>query len=161
MANNLAYLSLGSNIGNLEKNLETAIKEISKIGKIIKKSSLYKTEPVDYKNQAEFLNMVLALETGSSPLGLIVRLQEIEHKIGRIKETDKGPRIIDIDILYYNNEIIKLPNLQIPHPKIVKRNFVLIPMNEIAANHQDPKYKKIVKELLKNSKNPEKVTLWT
>lgn len=161
MANNLAYLSLGSNIGNLEKNLKTAIKEISKIGKIIKKSSLYKTEPVDYRNQAEFLNMVLALETRLSPLGLMVRLQEIEHKMGRIQKTDKGPRIIDIDILYYNNKIIDQPNLQIPHPKIAKRNFVLIPMNEIATKHKDPKHKKIIKELLQNLKNPEKVTPWT
>lgn len=161
MANNLVYLGLGSNIGNLKQNLRTAQKEIDKIGKIIKKSSLYKTEPVNYRNQAEFLNMVLALKTVLSPLELIVQLQKIEHKMGRIKEIDKGPRLIDIDILYYNNEIIDQPNLQIPHPQITKRNFILIPMNEIASKHKDPKYKKIIKELLQNSKNSEKVTLWT
>lgn len=161
MANNIVYLGLGSNIGNLEQNLLTAQEEISKIGKIIKKSSLYKTEPVNYRNQPDFLNLALVIDTELSAPGLIIKLKEIEHKMGRIKKIDQGPRLIDIDILFYNNEIINQADLQIPHPELSQRGFVLTPMNEIDKDFIDPRSKKTIHELLKELKNPEKVTLWT
>lgn len=161
MANNIVYLGLGSNIGNLEQNLLTAQKEIAKIGKIIKKSSLYKTEPVNYKNQPDFLNLALVLSTELSAPDLILKLKEIERKMGRIKKIDQGPRLIDIDILFYNNEIINQSDLRIPHPELSQRSFVLTPLNEIDRNFIDPRSKKTINELLKELKNHEKVTLWT
>lgn len=161
MANNIVYLGLGSNIGNLEQNLLTARKEIAKIGKIVKKSSLYKTEPVNYKNQPDFLNFALVISTELSAPELILKLKEIERKMGRIKKIDQGPRLIDIDILFYNNEIINQTDLQIPHPKLSQRSFVLIPMNEIDKDFIDPRSQKTIHELLNELKNHEKVTLWT
>lgn len=161
MANNIVYLGLGSNIGNLEQNLLTAQKEIAKIGEIIKKSSLYKTEPVNHKNQPDFLNLALVINTEFSAHGLIVKLKKIERKMGRIKKIDQGPRLIDIDILFYNNEIINQSDLRIPHPELSQRSFVLTPMNEIDKDFIDPRSKKTIHALLKELKNHEKVTLWT
>lgn len=161
MAKNKAYLSLGSNIEDRKKNLETAIEEIEKLGKITKKSAIYETEPVDYKPQPYFLNLMLILETELSPSELIIKLQEIEHKMGRIKEIDKGPRNIDIDIIFYNNEIINQEHLKIPHPSYFKRNFVLTPLAEIEPEYIDPITKKRVSELKITIINPEKATLWT
>lgn len=161
MAKNKAYISLGSNIGDRKTNLETAIKEIGNLGKIIKKSSIYESEPVDYKNQPYFLNSALILETELSPAELIIKLQEIEHKMGRIKEIEKGPRNIDLDIIFYNNEIIKQEHLQIPHTSYIKRNFVLTPIAEIEPEYIDPITNKSVSNLKETIINPEKVTLWT
>jgi len=161
MEKNKAYLSLGSNISNREANLETAIKEINGLGKVTKKSSTYETEPVDYKNQPYFLNLVLLLETDLTPAELIIKLQEIEHKMGRIKEIEKGPRNIDIDIIFYNQEVIKTEHLQIPHPSYIRRNFVLGPMSEIEPEYLDPITNKKIIELKNNLINPEKITLWT
>ncbi|MCX6734972.1 MAG: 2-amino-4-hydroxy-6-hydroxymethyldihydropteridine diphosphokinase [Candidatus Peregrinibacteria bacterium] len=161
MAKNKAYLSLGSNIENRKNNLEIAIKEIEKLGIIIKKSSIYETEPVDYKNQPSFLNSALLLETDLSPAELIIKLQEIEHKMGRVKEIEKGPRNIDLDIIFYNNEIVREKHLRIPHPSYHKRNFVLTPLAEIEPEYTDPINHKSVSNLKETIINPEKVTLWT
>lgn len=161
MAKNKAYLSLGSNIRDRKKNLETAIIEIEKLGKTTKQSAIYESEPVDYKDQPNFLNLAVILETELSPSELIIKLQEIEHIMGREKEIEKGPRNIDIDIIFYNKEIIKEENLQIPHQSYFKRNFVLTPMTEIEPDYVDPITKKTVSELKGNIINPEKVTLWT
>jgi 2-amino-4-hydroxy-6-hydroxymethyldihydropteridine diphosphokinase len=161
MAKNKAYLSLGSNVGDRKKNLETAIREIEKLGEITKVSAIYETEPVDYKDQPPFLNLAAIVETDLSPSELIIKLQEIEHIMGRKKEIEKGPRNIDIDIIFYNNEIIKEENLQIPHQSYFKRNFVLTTMTEIEPDYVDPITKKTVSKLKENIINPEKVTLWT
>lgn len=161
MAKNKSYLSLGSNIGDRKTNLETAIREIGNLGKTTKISAIYETEPTDYKKQPYFLNLGMIIETELSPSELIIKLQEIEHKMGRIKEIEKGPRNIDIDIIFYNNEIINQEHLQIPHPSYIKRNFVLTPMSEIEPEYIDPITLKSVAELKKTIINPEKVTLWT
>lgn len=161
MAKNKAYISLGSNLENRKGNLETAIGEIEKLGTITKKSSIYETEPVDYKNQPNFLNSAIILETEFSPAELIIKLQEIEHKMGRVKEIDKGPRNIDLDIIFYNHEIINQKHLQIPHPSYIKRNFVLTPIAEIDPEYIDPITNKSVSTLKESIINPEKVTLWT
>ena len=161
MAKNKAYLSLGSNIEDRKLNLKTAIKKIEKLGEIAKKSAIYETEPVDYKEQSRFLNLAIVIETELSPSELIIKLQGIEQEMGRIKEIAKGPRNIDIDIIFYNHEIINQKNLQIPHPSYEKRNFVLTPMAEIAPDYIDPITKKNISEIKKTIINPEKVTLWT
>ena len=161
MAKNKAYLSLGSNIEDRKMNLETAVKEIGEIGEVVKKSAIYETEPVDYKNQPKFLNLGLIVETELSPSELIIKLQEIEHKMGRIKEIEKGPRNIDIDIIFYNDEIINQEHLKIPHPAYSRRNFVLTPLSEIEPNYVDPITHKSLNELQTLIINPEIVTLWT
>ncbi len=158
---NNVYISLGSNIGDREKNIKTAISELAQLGTIIDKSNIYETEPVGLKDQEDFLNMVLSLETDLSPTELIIKTQEIEHKIGRIREVANGPRKIDIDILTYGMKIIDTDNLKIPHPRMHKRKFVLLPLSEIAPKILHPILKSTVQEMLKKLKSNEKVTIWT
>ncbi|MBI2634694.1 2-amino-4-hydroxy-6-hydroxymethyldihydropteridine diphosphokinase [Candidatus Peregrinibacteria bacterium] len=153
-ANNTVFLGLGTNIGNLRQNLNTALDEISQIARISQKSSIYETEPVGYQEQNNFLNMVIEIETALSPVDLIIRLQEIEHKMGKNREIENGPRIIDLDILMYNNEIIDLPGLKIPHPRLHQRNFVLEPFAEISGNILHPILKKNINTLRQNIKYP-------
>lgn len=158
---NRVYIALGTNIGDREKNLQTALLELGKNCEIIKKSSIYETEPVGFKDQDDFLNMVIEAETELQPTELIINLQEIEHRMGRVKEILDGPRTIDLDILFYERQLIDTPNLKIPHPRLHKRNFVLKPLMEISADFIHPKLKKSIQQLYKELKNPEKVTIWT
>lgn len=161
MEDNIVYLGLGSNIGNRSQNLTTALTELTQFGTILKKSQIYETEPIGYKNQEDFLNMAIEISTILSPIELIVRLEEIEHKMGRIKEIPDGPRIIDLDILLFGNEIIDTPSLKIPHPKLQKRKFVLQPLSEIAGKLIHPVLNQSIQELNANLNSTEKVTLWT
>ncbi len=131
MKANKAYLSLGSNIENRESFLKKAIFQIKKIAKIIQKSKIYETSPVGYKNQGDFLNMAIKIETSLSPQKLLDKLQEIEKKLGKEKIIKNGPRTIDIDILIYEDTIVDEPKLKIPHPRMHKRKFVLIPLLEL------------------------------
>ncbi|MCK9186080.1 2-amino-4-hydroxy-6-hydroxymethyldihydropteridine diphosphokinase [Candidatus Gracilibacteria bacterium] len=131
MKGNKAYLSLGSNLGDRENFLKKAISEIKKIAKIKKKSKIYETSPVGYKNQGNFLNMVISIETAVSPKELLENLQKIEKELGREKKIKNGPRTIDIDILTYEDTIVDEPNLKIPHPRMYERKFVLVPLLEL------------------------------
>ena len=126
------YLSLGTNIGDKDKNLEQAVQFLSEKVIILKKSSLYETEPVGFNNQPWFLNMVIKGETDLSPGDLLCFTQSIERSMKRIKTIVNGPRIIDIDILLYGNEKIETENLQIPHPRMRNRAFVMVPLYEIS-----------------------------
>lgn len=135
----VVYLGLGTNLKDRLKNLKTALKEIKKIANITKKSSIYETDPIGYKDQGKFLNMAIEIQTLFSPIDLIVSLQEIEHKMGRIRTIKGGPRIIDLDILLYGNEIIDEKNLKIPHIRMHERKFILEPLNEIAPKVIHPK----------------------
>ena len=105
----------------------------------IKKSSIYETDPIGYKDQGKFLNMAIEIETPFSPTDLIIALQEIEHKMGRIRTIKDGPRIIDLDILLYGNEMIDEASAKIPHIRMHQRKFVLEPLNEIAPKVIHPK----------------------
>lgn len=127
------YLGLGSNIGNRENNLKEAINLISQNRniKVNKISSLYETEPIGFKEQDWFLNMVIEIETSLKPRELLKYLLDVEKRMGRIREIKWGPRIIDIDILIYNEAVIMDEDLKIPHPRICERAFVLIPLIEI------------------------------
>jgi 2-amino-4-hydroxy-6-hydroxymethyldihydropteridine diphosphokinase len=159
--NNRVYLGLSSNLKDREKNLEIAKEEISQFAEITKCSSLYETEPVGYKNQGNFLNIALELKTDLTAIEIIVRIQEIEHKMGRVREIQNGPRIIDIDILLFNSEIKESKNLTIPHPRMEERNFVLKPLAEIAGELVHPKLNTTIENLRKNLINPDKAELWT
>lgn len=147
---NTVYLSLGTNIGDRSLNLKKAIDEIKSIQdtEIKKVSEILETKPFGYLEQDDFLNCCVEIETLLLPLELLRELQNIENKMGRKREIKWGPRIIDIDILFYNKEIVELDELIIPHPWICEREFVLEPLKEIAPNYIHPLENKSVAFLL-------------
>ena len=146
------YIALGSNVGNREGNLREAVERLRLAALLIKcVSSTYETEPVDYLDQAWFLNSVLVAETELTPQELLARLREIELAMGSKKPFAKGPRLIDLDILLYGNETVSTPDLQVPHPRMLERLFVLVPLAEIAASYRHPTWKATVAELLEQT----------
>lgn len=152
---NKAYLSLGSNRGDREANLEKAIQLLTEwAGNIIRVSSLYETPPWKMADETNFINQVLLIETNLKAEGLLNTILQIEILMGRVR-TSKGyePRIIDIDILFFNDEIISSNQLTIPHPLMQERRFVLEPLNEIAPDSIHPVFKKNVMQLLTECKD--------
>ena len=157
---NKIYLLLGGNMGDRISNLSTAKKLIEqKIGKITKRSSVYQTAAWGIKDQPDFLNQVLLVKTKLDALECMQQILAIENKIGRIRTIKNAPRVIDIDILFYNDEIINLPNLVVPHPQIEKRKFVLIPMNELVADMIHPVLRRSINYLLSTCTDPLEVRL--
>ncbi|MCD7936193.1 MAG: 2-amino-4-hydroxy-6-hydroxymethyldihydropteridine diphosphokinase [Tannerellaceae bacterium] len=154
------FLSLGSNLGDKEKNLEEAIQRIEKqAGKIIARSAFYKTEPWGFNSQNTFLNGAIEIETTLSPLDLLSCTQSIEKEMGRKKKSIQGAytdRIIDIDILTYNELIYKDKKLALPHPHMTQRLFVMEPLAEIAANRFHPITGESFAGICKQLKNREK-----
>jgi 2-amino-4-hydroxy-6-hydroxymethyldihydropteridine diphosphokinase len=144
----LAYLSLGSNVGDRGKHLREAIHKLGTLGRVLSVSSFYETEPVEFTEQPWFLNCAVAMETSQSASELMGGVLGIEHEMGRVRLQKKGPRIIDIDILLFGNEIVNTPNLTIPHPAMAERRFVLEPLAEIADQAWHPVLKKTIAELL-------------
>lgn len=142
-----SFIGIGSNLGNKEENIRKAVELIKKKCKILKKSSLYETEPIGFKKQDWFLNSVVEIETGLKPIELLEFLQSIEKNLKRAKTIKYGPRIIDLDILFYGNEILKEKNLVVPHPRLHERLFVLEPLKEIAPRFVHPVLKKKIDEL--------------
>ena len=139
MIMNNVYLLLGSNIGDSKAHLSTAKINIeNKLGQIVKSSSIYKTEAWGNKNQPAFLNQVIIIETLLDPEQTIEGIFAIEEKMGRKRTVKNAPRIIDIDILFFNSEVIKTGNLTVPHPEIQNRRFVLFPMTELSPDFTHP-----------------------
>lgn len=143
-----AYLSLGSNVGDREGNLRTAIEKLREVGEVLKISSIYETEPVEFTNQPWFLNCAVEFETKQSPRELLAGVLEIEESMGRKRIQPKGPRTIDIDILLFGDDIVNEEKLMIPHPAMHERGFVLEPLAEIAPEVKHPVLKKTVREML-------------
>ena len=140
---NYSYLAIGSNIGKRKRNLNKSISyNKSKVGKIYKSSKIYESEPWGFKKQNYFLNQIILVETKLTPLELLNKCKEIETKMGRKINIKWRERNIDIDILYYNSDIIDEKLLKIPHPHIEKRKFVLIPLNELDEDYIHPKLMK-------------------
>jgi 2-amino-4-hydroxy-6-hydroxymethyldihydropteridine diphosphokinase len=143
----LAYLSLGSNVGNRAANLEAAIARLSSLGKVVAVSSFYETEPVGFAAQPWFLNCAVKLDTEKTPRQLLAAILELEQEMGRRRVQKNGPRTIDIDILLFGSSIIKTKGLIIPHPAMHERRFVLEPMAEIAPDVLHPVFKRSIREL--------------
>jgi 2-amino-4-hydroxy-6-hydroxymethyldihydropteridine diphosphokinase len=144
----LAYLSLGSNLGDRAANVRLAIERLAEAGKVKAVSALYETEPVEFRAQPWFLNCVVALETDKPPRELLQIALAIEEAMGRQRTREKGPRTVDIDILLCGDWVMDEPGLRIPHPVMQQRRFVLEPLVEIAAEVQHPVLKKTARELL-------------
>ena len=126
------YLGVGTNLGNREENIERAIEELKQIGLTIeKRSTVIETDPVGGPPQGKFLNAVIKATTTLPPNTLLTQLKSIEKKLGRVKIIVNGPRIIDIDILLYDSLHMQTPRLTIPHPKMLDRDFVMMPLKEI------------------------------
>ena len=146
---NKVWIALGSNMGEGRKNLDLAIKMMNERGVSVKKVSTYiETEPYGYTEQDNFVNAVCIAETKLSPKELLETLLKIELEMGRVRIIKWGPRIIDLDILFYEDLIIDEEDLKVPHIEIQKRSFVLEPMNEISPDKIHPVFKKSVNQLL-------------
>jgi 2-amino-4-hydroxy-6-hydroxymethyldihydropteridine diphosphokinase len=144
-----AYIGIGSNLGSREENCERAIKLLIENGiTVVKRSSMIETEPWGVQKQPKFINMAVEIETALKPDALLHLLKNIEIEVGRLPTSHWGPRRIDLDILLYDDLIIKTPELEIPHPHISERDFVLKPLAEIAPEKVHPVLKKRVRELL-------------
>ncbi len=144
----IAYLSLGSNLGDRAANLRAAIAQLEVAGRLITVSSLYETQPVDVPDQPWFLNCVAAIETDKTPKELLQLALQIEATMGRIRMREKGARNIDIDILLFGDRVVNESGLKIPHPAMHGRRFVLEPLAEIAPGARHSVLGKTVRELL-------------
>ncbi len=144
----VAYLALGTNLGKREENLREALGRLEAQVRIVMLSSVYETEPWGITEQPRFLNMAIAGVTGLSPTALLHFLKGVEREMGRTKGVRYGPRLIDLDILFYDSEQVQTEELIIPHPRLAGRRFVLVPLAEIAPDLLEPESGLTVSELL-------------
>jgi 2-amino-4-hydroxy-6-hydroxymethyldihydropteridine diphosphokinase len=152
------YLSLGSNVGDRPENLRAAIAALRRAGvRVTRLSSMYETEPVDYLEQDWFLNCVVEGETEVPAVELLRELRGIEARMGSKKLVAKGPRLMDIDILLYGAETIDAAELQVPHPRMTQRRFVLVPLAEMAPELRHPSWDDTVTQLLEKTPDQSQV----
>jgi 2-amino-4-hydroxy-6-hydroxymethyldihydropteridine diphosphokinase len=145
----LIYLSLGSNLGDRAANLNRAVEALPAAGvRVLRRSSLYETEPVDFLDQPWFLNCVVEAETSLLPGDLIRAMQGIERQLGSKKLVARGPHIVDLDVLFYGEDVIHTPEIEIPHPRMAERRFVLVPLAELAPGLRHPVLHATIAKLL-------------
>ncbi len=143
------YLSLGSNLGDRERNLRQALRLLKDAGvRAQRVSSVYETEPLELRDQPRFLNVAVQAETELFPKQLLARIRKIEFELGRKRLRPKGPRTVDIDILLYGDAVIETGELTVPHPRMTERRFVLEPMAELAPDLRHPTMRRTMRELL-------------
>ena len=159
-----AYVGLGSNLGDRAGYLLLAVRGMLDAGlDVIRLSSIYETEPVEYENQPAFLNMVAEVRgsTLPSPEQMLARLLRIEYALGRTRDIHMGPRTIDLDLLIFKDQLMETELLTLPHPQIALRRFVLVPLSELVPNLVHPVFRKPISELLTQTKDRSTVTRWT
>jgi 2-amino-4-hydroxy-6-hydroxymethyldihydropteridine diphosphokinase len=161
MAEKVVYIALGSNVGDRAAMLERAIAAMNSAGiRVLQQSSFYVTEPVDAPGQAWFLNAVVEADTSLLPLQLLHALLRIERELGRRRIAPHGPRTIDLDILFYGSSVIRSRELEVPHPRLPERRFVLVPLVQIAPEFRHPALHKSVTQLLADTPDRSEVRLW-
>ena len=145
------YFSLGSNVGSREQNLRNAIGRLAPAGvNVLRVSPIYETEPLEYTDQRWFLNLVVEAETDLFPLQLLTRVQRIERAMGRVRTVPNGPRTIDIDILLFGQSVVRTEELEIPHPRMSERRFVLQPLADLVPELRHPVLRKTVAQMLED-----------
>ncbi|HEY6803399.1 MAG TPA: 2-amino-4-hydroxy-6-hydroxymethyldihydropteridine diphosphokinase [Pyrinomonadaceae bacterium] len=158
-----AYVSLGSNLGDRAGYLLLAVRGMLDAGiDVIRLSRIYETQPVEYTDQPTFLNMVAELRgsTLPPPEQLLARMLRIEYALGRVREVRMGPRTIDLDLLIYKDELRDTEYLQLPHPRMAQRRFVLVPMHELVPTLKHPATHQTIADLLKNTVDKSEVVVW-
>lgn len=158
----VAYVSLGSNLGDRAGNLLLAVRGLTEASFIVHRlSAIYETEPVDVESHDDYLNMVAEIHvTNISPSQMMARMLRIEYLLGRTRETPKAPRTVDLDLLLYGNLVQETELVTLPHPRMHLRNFVLVPMAEIAPHIVHPVFNLTIQELCENSTDTAKVHRW-
>ncbi|MGA8101964.1 MAG: 2-amino-4-hydroxy-6-hydroxymethyldihydropteridine diphosphokinase [Candidatus Acidiferrales bacterium] len=155
------YLSLGSNLGERNLNISRAIAGLrERNARVVRESPLYETEPVDLREQPWFLNCVVEAEWDGEPDELLETLHDIERGLGRTRRVRNGPRLIDMDILFFGPRIVQLPQLEIPHPRLAERRFVLVPLNDLAPTFEHPVLRATVADLLRQTADRSEVRPW-
>jgi len=159
---NTAFIALGSNIGNRYDNITSAIKRLTSYSgiQLVNYSSIYETDPIGYEDQDLFLNMVIEIQTAFNPMDLLDLCLEIEIELGRKREIKWGPRTIDLDILTFNQENIQSEKLIVPHPRMLERAFVIIPLLEIYQDKKCSEISKLLEASLEELPNKEGVRIW-
>lgn len=161
MSEKIVYIALGSNLGDRAATLDRAIAALNASGfHLTRQSPLYLTEPVGAPGQAWFLNAVVEAETSLLPLQLLHALLKIERELGRRRITPHGPRTIDLDLLFYGSAVIRTPELEVPHPRLIERRFVLVPLAHIASEFRHPTLHKSIAQLLAETPDRSEVRLW-
>ena len=161
MAEKVVYIALGSNVGDRASMLERAIAAMNSAGiRVVRQSSVYVTEPVGAPGQAWFLNAVVEAETSLLPLQLLHALLKIERELGRRRITPHGPRAIDLDLLFYGPSVIRSRELEVPHPRLTERRFVLLPMAQLAPEFRHPVSHKSIAQLLAETPDRSELRLW-
>lgn len=155
------YIALGTNVGERAENLERAIEMLGERGvRVVRRSAIYETEPVELREQGWFLNCVVEAETELMPGQLMKALLGIEREMGRRRRVPKGPRVIDMDILLFGTSVVRTRDVEIPHLRMAGRRFVLAPMAEIAAEVRHPVLKRTIGELLSGLEDKSEVRVW-